>query len=116
MLGGGGAGAPPDSQSIFFWGGDPDLRPETAETVSVGFVARPDALPGLHLEANGFQIDYTDRVLPPRSEEHTSELQSLMRNSYPVLCSNKKRSTIVDTLTIPSNITQNICTIYRLSQ
>src|SRR3546814_5567771 len=25
-----------------------------------------------------------------RSEEHTSELQSLMRNSYPVLCLNKK--------------------------
>src|SRR3546814_13099391 len=65
ILGGGGAGAPPDSQSIFFWGGDPDLRPETAETVSVGFVARPDALPGLRLEANWFQIDYTDRVLPP---------------------------------------------------
>src|SRR3546814_5091875 len=26
------------------------------------------------------------RVLPPRSEEHTSELQSLMRTSYAVLC------------------------------
>src|SRR3546814_1320261 len=65
MLGGGGAGAPLDSQGIFFWGGDPDLRPETAETVSVGFLARPDTLPGLRLEANWFQIDYTDRVLPP---------------------------------------------------
>src|SRR3546814_5281234 len=27
-----------------------------------------------------------------RSEEHTSELQSLMRNSYAVFCLNKKRS------------------------
>src|SRR3546814_3117161 len=26
----------------------------------------------------------------PRSEEHTSELQSLMRNSYAVFCSKKK--------------------------
>src|SRR3546814_5217745 len=26
----------------------------------------------------------------PRSEEHTSELQSLMRNSYAVFCLNKK--------------------------
>src|SRR3546814_2329348 len=84
ILGGGGAGAPPDSQSIFFWGGDPDLRPETAETVSVGFVARPDALPGLRLEANWFQIDYTDRVLPPKIGRATSELQSLMRISYAV--------------------------------
>src|SRR3546814_3367170 len=28
--------------------------------------------------------------LPPRSEEHTSELQSLMRNSYAVFCLKKK--------------------------
>src|SRR3546814_7393693 len=27
----------------------------------------------------------------PRSEEHTSELQSLMRNSYAVFCLNKKK-------------------------
>src|SRR3546814_7078252 len=27
---------------------------------------------------------------PPRSEEHTSELQSLMRHSYAVFCSQKK--------------------------
>src|SRR3546814_3782020 len=29
-----------------------------------------------------------------RSEEHTSELQSLMRNSYAVYCLNKKKNTI----------------------
>src|SRR3546814_2309225 len=29
--------------------------------------------------------------LPPRSEEHTSELQSLMRISYAVFCLKKKR-------------------------
>src|SRR3546814_2060195 len=29
-----------------------------------------------------------------RSEEHTSELQSLMRTSYAVFCLNKKRNTI----------------------
>src|SRR3546814_6246586 len=28
---------------------------------------------------------------PPRSEEHTSELQSLMRISYAVFCLNKKQ-------------------------
>src|SRR3546814_1579774 len=28
-------------------------------------------------------------IFPPRSEEHTSELQSLMRNSYPVFCLKK---------------------------
>src|SRR3546814_10231888 len=29
-----------------------------------------------------------------RSEEHTSELQSLMRNSYAVFCLKKKKSTL----------------------
>src|SRR3546814_10134814 len=32
-------------------------------------------------------------LLPMRSEEHTSELQSLMRNSYAVFCLKKKRIT-----------------------
>src|SRR3546814_7263162 len=31
------------------------------------------------------------RVRPPRSEEHTSELQSLMRISYAVFCLKKKK-------------------------
>src|SRR3546814_2547143 len=33
---------------------------------------------------------------PPRSEEHTSELQSLMRISYAVFCLNKKNTTTDD--------------------
>src|SRR3546814_5231710 len=32
------------------------------------------------------------RVPPKRSEEHTSELQSLMRNSYAVFCFKKKKT------------------------
>src|SRR3546814_1294216 len=32
-------------------------------------------------------------VLVPRSEEHTSELQSLMRSSYAVFCLKKKTNT-----------------------
>src|SRR3546814_5146222 len=32
-------------------------------------------------------------LLERRSEEHTSELQSLMRNSYAVFCLNKKKKT-----------------------
>src|SRR3546814_8450570 len=33
-------------------------------------------------------------VVEPRSEEHTSELQSLMRISYAVFCLKKKKNTI----------------------
>src|SRR3546814_16866807 len=35
------------------------------------------------------------RVADPRSEEHTSELQSLMRISYAVFCLKKKKKTIL---------------------
>src|SRR3546814_3278260 len=35
--------------------------------------------------------DYSRHYAGPRSEEHTSELQSLMRNSYAVFCLKKKK-------------------------
>src|SRR3546814_10824619 len=40
-----------------------------------------------HAKSEGNAID----TLIQRSEEHTSELQSLMRNSYDVLCLKKKK-------------------------
>src|SRR3546814_1954874 len=47
--------------------------------------------------------------IDPRSEEHTSELQSLMRNSYAVFCLKKKRqykrSEVNTTQYLNSNIT-----------
>src|SRR3546814_10212203 len=46
-----------------------------------------------------------------RSEEHTSELQSLMRISYAVFCLIKKNLTSYDILINRSNVTSdNICT------
>src|SRR3546814_2141219 len=44
-----------------------------------------------------------------RSEEHTSELQSLMRISYAVFCLKKKTSTHLP----PDNITEQQYTIYK---
>src|SRR3546814_2322526 len=40
---------------------------------------------------NGFGADETHVVSDERSEEHTSELQSLLRKSYAVFCLKKKR-------------------------
>src|SRR3546814_4768334 len=39
---------------------------------------------------------HPDRARTSRSEEHTSELQSLMRISYAVFCLKKKNTHIVD--------------------
>src|SRR3546814_3269250 len=37
------------------------------------------------------EVHFDDAHTVFRSEEHTSELQTLMRSSYPVLCLNKKK-------------------------
>src|SRR3546814_5883973 len=55
---------------------------------------------------------YQPVIEMPRSEEHTSELQSLMRNSYAVFCLKQKTSTrhIAHTTQTP------YATTYKLSQ
>src|SRR3546814_7866818 len=42
-------------------------------------------------QAGSFDLATIDRELELRSEEHTSELQSLMRISYAVFCLKKKK-------------------------
>src|SRR3546814_8268403 len=39
-----------------------------------------------------FEAGFVDMMMGKRSEEHTSELQSLMRISYAVLCLKKKHT------------------------
>src|SRR3546814_10441793 len=39
----------------------------------------------------GWAIGYKAIALPIRTEEHTSELQALMRNTYAVICLKKKK-------------------------
>src|SRR3546814_1619745 len=53
------------------------------------FVARPRQHPP--------QGNRLRRMLPRRSEEHTSELQSLMRISYAVFCLEKKKTANIET-------------------
>src|SRR3546814_8506485 len=45
-------------------------------------------------DVDPWQVQVEVLVVHPRSEEHTSELQSLMRNSYAVFCLKKKKKTI----------------------
>src|SRR3546814_5433485 len=54
--------------------------------------ARPRRGPLRPIEALGLTVQKRKRTLPwtVRSEEHTSELQSLMRISYAVFCLKKK--------------------------
>src|SRR3546814_1628417 len=47
-----------------------------------------------YAEVKGEEVWLVNSNIPERSEEHTSELQSLMRISYAVFCLKKKKNTI----------------------
>src|SRR3546814_3840313 len=55
----------------------------------LGLAGTGAALFALTSQANRY-TEIRSRLVPPRSEEHTSALQSLMRTSYAVVCFQKK--------------------------
>src|SRR3546814_1580568 len=76
---------------------NPELPLAVNETPD-GAEGRPPLLPVRYPDPDLFICDVLDAIPKddmasmehPRSEEHTSELQSLMRNSYAVFCLKKK--------------------------
>src|SRR3546814_6773428 len=59
--------------------------------VEVGVLVENGVDVGVGVGNDGRRRDRRGRGLVPRSEEHTSELQSLMRISYAVFCLKKKK-------------------------
>src|SRR3546814_5847389 len=57
---------------------------------SLGFDLDEGLVGGAAIDAEGAPISDATMDKAMRSEEHTSELQSLMRNSYAVFCLKKK--------------------------
>src|SRR3546814_3228607 len=69
-----------------------DLREGLASTDVLEVAQLVVQLPGLTLAGIGTNLACQSGVVPDqRSEEHTSELQSLMRISYAVFCLKKKK-------------------------
>src|SRR3546814_2226943 len=70
------------------------------------FAVAPQIDPGdiAEIAAAGFKSIIINR---PRSEEHTSELQSLMRLSYAVFCSQKQTTTLTNAPTTNHNTHKN---------
>src|SRR3546814_7384676 len=62
---------------------------------------RGSAMRELGISIDGVVLETEDKAnwLEGRSEEHTSELQSLMRISYAVFCLKKKKPTTIITIT-----------------
>src|SRR3546814_1769653 len=82
------------------------MVPESARRREALGAARYVALAadrGAHLRSSPGE----KRRVRQRSEEHTSELQSLMRNSYAVFCLQKKNSNNQRTQDEPHNIHNN---------
>src|SRR3546814_1943164 len=76
--------------------GDADAGGDAPLAEQVGVIAGRDLTPDAFGEAVEDDALHADRqqaellAAQPRSEEHTSELQSLMRSSYAVFCLKKK--------------------------
>src|SRR3546814_9015364 len=69
------------------------LVPEGTDNVKVGTVIATIAGEGEETSSNSVRAEPVEAPSLPRSDEHTSELQSLMRISYAVFClKHKKRA------------------------
>src|SRR3546814_2731743 len=60
------------------------------------------------LEEQAVQADQRELQHLPQTEEHTSELQSLMRNSYAVFCLKKNKKTRAIYCTSPTCTSTNV--------
>src|SRR3546814_5553066 len=81
-----------------YWNHTPMLlvTPQAAnKTIGQGGFQEVDQMPMFRE-----MVCYQEEVRDPRSEEHTSELQSLMRISYAVFCLKKKKKHRQHTITI----------------
>jgi outer membrane receptor protein involved in Fe transport len=61
----GGQGYPASASAIVNEGGNPNLKPERATSITGGVVYHPVRLSGLRIELGYFYIDYTNRVVTP---------------------------------------------------
>src|SRR3546814_5876803 len=69
------------------------LFPYTTLFRSVPLHPQPGRVAQYHIKPAALQQHIGKAQFPVRSEEHTSELQSLMRISYAVFCLKKKQET-----------------------
>lgn len=61
----GAVGQPATATAIYYYGGNPDLGPERADSITTSLAFHPRALPGARLELSYFHIDYRDRLVVP---------------------------------------------------
>src|SRR3546814_3387220 len=76
-----------------------DAIPDLSDTQVIVYTEYPGQAPQVVEDQVTYPLT-TALLSVPRSDEHTSELQSLMRNSYAVVCLKKKTPRIQNTDTL----------------
>src|SRR3546814_10313182 len=71
---------------VFYYRGQTERLAPLADHIINEHFAELRALPDRYARWLGEVVERTARLIAQRSEEHTSELQSLMRISYAVFC------------------------------
>lgn len=90
-------------------GGNPDLKPEIANTFTVGVVLKPDFLPGFNFSADYFKIKIDDAITTPYSPFQIIDLCFASNGTSP-LCSAITRP-LGPTNTSPENTPTSITTL-----
>lgn len=60
---------------IILAGGNPDLEPERARSLTAGFIATPAAVPGLRMEGGFFRIRFSNRIGTPITDNRQLALR-----------------------------------------
>jgi outer membrane receptor protein involved in Fe transport len=80
--------ANPAAQYNAFLGGNPNLQPETADTLSFGLAFQPRFAPGLRLQIDYFDIDIEDAIQDPNAD---FTLLQCALNGDPTICARVQR-------------------------
>ncbi|WDI30371.1 TonB-dependent receptor [Hyphococcus flavus] len=87
-------------------GGNPDLSEETAKTFTVGFVLQPRWFENLTLTADYFNIEITDGIIPPASQDIVDQCVDLpsINNPFCDLISRRSDGGLNGLEVIPVNV------------
>ena len=88
------ATAPADQYNSFF-GGNPDLEPEVADTYTVGVVLQPRFVPGLAVTVDWFDIDLTNAI---GTIGYSTTLSQCLDTGDPFFCSRINRHPVNQSL------------------
>src|SRR3546814_6467811 len=79
--------------------GDAETKPNSAVQAATRFIRQDKAMMITGSVSSSVAIALQNTFERARSEEHTSELQSLMRTSYAVFCLKKKQTILITSST-----------------